>query len=182
MTKALFVGRFQPFHLGHLLAVEEILRKNENVIIIIGSSRKHDTPENPFSVEERIEMIKESLLAWGIKDFRIDSVEDFNDDTLWTSAIKKAYKFDAVYSQNPWTLECFKRNGVNVKRHRLYNKRKYSGVNIRKLIAQGKEWRELVPPEVYGIIERIRGEERIKGLAKGNSRAFEQKSGKNDSN
>jgi len=164
MSKALFVGRFQPFHLGHLLAIEEILRKNDRVIIIIGSARQRNTPENPFSVEERIEMIKDSLLARGIRDFEIDSLEDFNDDKMWTAAIKHAYRFDAVYSQNPWTIECFKRNGMHVKKHRLYHERRYSGVSIRKRIAEGKEWRRLVPPQVYGHIMRIKGEERIRGL------------------
>ncbi len=164
MSKALFVGRFQPFHLGHLLAIEEILRKNDRVIIIIGSARQRNTPENPFSVEERIEMIKNSLLARGIRDFEIDSLHDFNDDKMWTAAIKRAYRFDAVYSQNPWTIECFKRNGMHVKKHRLYHKRKYSGMNIRKMIAAGKDWKELVPPEVYDFIKKIKGEGRIKKL------------------
>jgi nicotinamide-nucleotide adenylyltransferase len=166
MSKALFVGRFQPFHLGHMKAIEEILRKHDHIIIIIGSARKKDTPENPFSVSERVEMLKRSLLARGIKRFEIDSLEDFNDDVLWTSAIKKAYKFDAVYSQNPWTLECFKRNGVDVKKHRLYYKRKYSGRRIRKMIAEGKEWKHLVPPEVYDFMTMIKGKERIKNILK----------------
>ncbi len=167
MSKALFVGRFQPFHLGHLLAIEEILRKNDRVIIIIGSAKQHGTRENPFSVEERIEMIKNSLLAGRVKDFEIDSLEDFHDDRLWTAAIKKTYKFDAVYSQNPWTLECFKRNEVKVKKHRLYHKRKYSGVNIRKRIAASEEWKDLVPSQVYDFIKKIKGEERIRELWKG---------------
>jgi nicotinamide-nucleotide adenylyltransferase len=164
MTNALFVGRFQPLHLGHLRAVEEILRHNDHVIIIIGSARQHDTKENPFSLHERTGMIRDSLRARGIRDFEIGSLHDYNDDKLWTGALKKAYEFDAVYSQNPWTLECFKRNGVRVKRHMLYQKRKYSGVNIRKMIAEGKEWRDLVPPEVRDSILKVKGEERIRRL------------------
>ena len=166
MKKALFVGRFQPFHIGHMLAVEEILRHNDHVIIIIGSARQKGTLENPFSVEERIGMIKDSLLAEGISDFEISSVEDFHDDKLWTSAIMKAYKFDIVYSQNPWTIECFRKNGIKVKRHRLYHKRLYSGVSIRKRIAKGKDWCELVPLQVYEHIQDIKGEERIRELMK----------------
>ncbi|MBN2330388.1 MAG: nicotinamide-nucleotide adenylyltransferase [Candidatus Aenigmarchaeota archaeon] len=164
MSRALFVGRFQPFHMGHVLAIEEILRKHDHIIIIVGSARQHDTPENPFSVKERIEMLTRSLLARGIRHFEIDSIEDFNDDKLWTSAIRDAYKFDAVYSRNPWTLECFGRNGVSAKKHRLYHKRKYSGVEIRKRMAAGKGWRDLVPAEVHGFIINIKGEERVRRL------------------
>jgi len=148
------------------MAIEEILRKHDHIIIIIGSAKQKDTPENPFSVNERVEMLKRSLVARGIKGFEIDSLEDFNDDVLWTSAIKGTYKFDAVYSQNPWTLECFRRNGVSVKKHRLYFKRKYSGVVIRKRIAAGKEWKDLVPQEVYDFMTAIKGEERIRKLSK----------------
>ena len=164
MSKALFVGRFQPFHLGHHFAIEEILKKNDHVIIIIGSAREHDTTENPFSVEERIEMIKDSLLASGVKNFEINSLEDFHDDRLWTSAILRAYKFDVAYSQNMWTLGCFRKSGVKARKHRLYQKKKYSGVHIRELIAEGKQWKHLVPEEVYGYIRKISGEERVKKL------------------
>ncbi len=172
MTTALFVGRFQPFHLGHLLAIEEILRQNDRVIIVIGSAKQHDTPENPFSLHERTGMIRDSLRARGIRDFEIGSIHDYNDDKLWTGALKRAYEFDAVYSQNPWTLECFERNGVRVKRHRLYHKKEYSGVNIRKRIAAGKEWRDLVPPQVRDSILKIKGEDRIRRLFKKGSQSL----------
>lgn len=172
MSNALFVGRFQPFHLGHLRAIEEILSKHDHVVIIVGSARQHDTPDNPFSIVERIEMIKRSMEAGGIKDFEIDSLEDFNDAALWTTAIMDAYKFDAVYSQNPWTIECFEKKGVKVRKHRFYSKRKYSGRMIRKMIAQGKDWKGLVPPEVHDFIMGIKGEERIRQLSKKESQSL----------
>jgi len=164
MTTALFVGRFQPFHMGHLLAIEEILKKHEKVIIIIGSAHDKNTQKNPFSVEERIEMVRDALEARGITSFEISSLEDFHDDRLWTTAIMKAYRFDVIYSQNPWTLECFRKNGVKVKKHRLYEEKKYSGTGIRKRIASGKGWKQLVPEEVYDYIRKIGGEERIRKL------------------
>jgi len=164
MSKALFVGRFQPFHLGHLKAIEEILRKNEKVYIIIGSAQQNNTKENPFSVEERVGMIRKALEAKGITDFEISSVEDLHDDRLWTAAIKKAFEFDVVYSQNPWTLECFEKNGVKVKRHGLYNERKYHGENIRRRISGGGGWKELVPLEVFEYVKKIGGDERIEKL------------------
>ena len=57
----LLIGRFQPFHLGHLDAVMFGLSKVENLWIGIGSSDKYNEKRNPFSVDERREMIISSI-------------------------------------------------------------------------------------------------------------------------
>ena len=48
--RALYIGRFQPFHLGHLHIVKYILEVSKEVIIAIGSSGSH-TVHNPFTAE-----------------------------------------------------------------------------------------------------------------------------------
>ena len=53
----LLIGRFQPFHLGHLDAVLFALSRVENLWIGIGSSNKRNEKKNPFTADERIEMI-----------------------------------------------------------------------------------------------------------------------------
>ncbi len=166
MTTALFVGRFQPFHNGHLKVIEGLARRNGKVLIIVGSATETGTPENPFSVEERIEMIRRPLEARGIANFEISSVEDFHDDRLWTTAIRKAFDFDVAYSRNPWTLECFRRNGMKARKHRFFHERKFSGREIRKRISSGKAWKELVPEEVHSYLESIGAEERIRRLSR----------------
>ena len=57
----LLIGRFQPFHLGHLDAVLFGLSRTENLFIGIGSSNKSNERRNPFSAEERREMIISSI-------------------------------------------------------------------------------------------------------------------------
>ena len=57
MTRALFVGRFQPFHYGHLHAVESILKENDELLLVVGSAQMSHEPDNPFTAGERIEMI-----------------------------------------------------------------------------------------------------------------------------
>ena len=61
--RALFVGRFQPFHLGHQEAILHILREHEEVIIVIGSAQNSHDINNPFTAGERITMIREALNA-----------------------------------------------------------------------------------------------------------------------
>jgi len=53
---ALFVGRWQPFHSGHKYIIDQAIEKGENVCIAIRNTEISD--DNPFTVEQRAEMIK----------------------------------------------------------------------------------------------------------------------------
>jgi nicotinamide-nucleotide adenylyltransferase len=164
MGCALFVGRFQPLHNGHMAVIEDLFKKHGEVCIVIGSANEQGTQKNPFSAKERMEMMSRALFARGMGTVRLLPIEDFHDDVLWTGAIKKAVRFDVAYSRNPWTMECFKRNGVKVAKHRFFHERKYSGHRIRKLMADGKDWKALVPQEVYDYVKLIGGDVRVKRI------------------
>jgi NAD+ synthase len=62
------IGRFQPFHLGHAKMIETALQKTYKVIVIVGSSNKQNTKENPCAVKTRIEMIRNWLRLKGVED------------------------------------------------------------------------------------------------------------------
>ncbi len=53
----MFIGRFEPFHLGHRFVVEQALQQADKVILLIGSANAPRTLKNPFSFVERQEMI-----------------------------------------------------------------------------------------------------------------------------
>ena len=62
-------GRFQPFHKGHLYAVKEILKEQNEMIIGVvdlnlqGTKLEANPPEkNPFTWWERHRMIKNTLV------------------------------------------------------------------------------------------------------------------------
>jgi nicotinamide-nucleotide adenylyltransferase len=164
MSGALFVGRFQPLHDGHMAVIEDLFKKHGNVTIVIGSANEQGTEKNPFSAQERMEMLSAALSARGMGTIRVLPIEDFHDSVLWTGAIKRQAKFDVAYSRNPWTTECFEKNGVQVKKHRFFHERKYSGHRIRKLMAQGKDWEALVPREVCDYVKLIGGDVRVRRI------------------
>jgi bifunctional NMN adenylyltransferase/nudix hydrolase len=56
-----FIGRFQPFHQGHLSVVQQGLRDAERVIILIGSAHRPRNIRDPWTVEERAEMIRSAV-------------------------------------------------------------------------------------------------------------------------
>lgn len=53
---ALFIGRWQPFHNGHKYLIDDALDKGEDVCIAIRNTEISEN--NPYTVEQRMEMIK----------------------------------------------------------------------------------------------------------------------------
>lgn len=56
-----FIGRFQPFHLGHLSVIEKGLQQAKQLIVLCGSARQPRSTRNPWSVKERETMIRGAL-------------------------------------------------------------------------------------------------------------------------
>lgn len=86
---AVFIGRFQPFHNGHLTVVKEALRQAKRVLILIGSANMPRTVRNPFTWEERCEMIMDSLPEYDAKRVVCRPLEDSAYNTEdWVSQVQ----------------------------------------------------------------------------------------------
>ena len=153
--KALFVGRFQPMHLGHLKVIKWILKKYDKVFIAIGSSQESNTSKNPFTLEERKIMINNTLKSEEIekKKYEIFGIPDVHNDKAWIESILKKAKFDVVFTMNPWTKRCFKAFDIPVKEHPMFSD--ISASKIRKMIKNNENWQKLVPKEVQKIIKKL---------------------------
>src|SRR3989338_5032574 len=84
----LIIGRFQPFHLGHLYLFQETLKKVDKVIVGIGSVNIHDD-NNPFTQTE-VELMLSSVLAhekWTDRIIQTFCIPDIHDDKKWLSYI-----------------------------------------------------------------------------------------------
>ncbi len=164
MPRAIFIGRFQPFHNAHLKDVKDILKKFDEIIIGIGSSQEKNTSENPFSCNERKKMISTALKNNKIKNFRIYPVPDLFDDVKWINYIKtKLPKFDILYSGNEWTLRCFRKHNIKVKKIKLI--RGINSTKIRGMMAKDENWEKIVPEEVAESIKKMKGAERIRRVS-----------------
>lgn len=165
--RGLLVGRFQPFHLGHAEAVKYILRRAKELIIVIGSSQKSHTLENPFTTGERISMIRAALDEINIETSRyyLIPVPDSPVHSLWVyQVITYCPPFDIVYSNEALTRRLFKEAGRVIRSIPMHKRKIYLATEVRKRILADENWWELVPKSVIRIIEKIDGVERLKDL------------------
>jgi len=172
MVRSVFIGRFQPFHYGHLHAIRTILQEVDELILVVGSAQMSHEPNNPFTAGERIEMIQSALDAASIdrKRYVIIPLPDAPAHRVWVSQVESQIpRFDVVYSNQSLTRRLLIEAGYEVRKIKLFERGKYEATEIRKRILKGEDWSDLVPPEVYTIVQDIDGENRIRDLAKTDS-------------
>ena len=161
----LLIGRFQPFHLGHLDAVLFGLSRTENLFICIGSSNKSNERRNPFSAEERREMIISSIEPSMVDRLKIFDIPDVGDHEKWTFEIDKIVpKYDIIFTNDEFTKALFEKREMNVVPVELKDREKFSGTNIRELIADDENWQDSVPRGTKKVLDKIDAKERLKNL------------------
>lgn len=82
-----FLGRFEPFHLGHASVVRQALLLAERVLILIGSQRASCSMKNPFSFAEREALIRMTLTAEENRRVAIEGIEDYYDNGRWKRVV-----------------------------------------------------------------------------------------------
>jgi nicotinamide-nucleotide adenylyltransferase len=168
----LYVGRFQPFHKGHLALVKAALAVVDKLYIVIGSAQESHTERNPFTAGERMLMIVKTLETEGLIDYvTIIPVEDTIASYAWLPKIEAFMpeKFDVVYSNEPITSRLFKEKGYEVKGF-MYNRKECRGTCIRSLIAKHRpEWIHNVSVDARAVMCACNGINRIQDLSQGDN-------------
>lgn len=166
--RALFVGRFQPVHNGHLHTIKQILLKKEDLVIAIGSAQYQYTPDNPFSGGERLMFLKQAIIDEGLPIENIDIVPipDIHIHPLWVSHLRSLTPyFEKAYSHNPLVRRLLKDAGVELDETKLLERSTFSARHIRDLIRwSSDEWEELVPDGVVKLIKKHKLDERIREI------------------
>jgi nicotinamide-nucleotide adenylyltransferase len=169
VKRGLFVGRFQPFHLGHIGAIKDILKEVDELVIVIGSAQYSHTVNNPFTAGERLIMVRKALEEACIDYSRVwvVPVPDVHLHMMWVSAIEGyTPSFDVVYSNEPLTRRLLIEAKYNVKPIRFHERKLYSSTEIRMKMLKGESWETLVPKNVATFIKEIDGVNRLRDLTK----------------
>ncbi len=167
--RGLYIGRFQPFHMGHLHAVKHALSEVNEVIIVVGSAQRSHSLDNPFTAGERMVMVREALNEGDISPLKywIIPIRDLNVHMMWVSEVKGyTPEFERVYSNEPLTRRLFLEAGYRVESIPFKNRSRYSATEIRRRMVNGEHWKNLVPKIVAEFIEQIGGVDRLVDLTK----------------
>jgi nicotinamide-nucleotide adenylyltransferase len=168
VNRGLYVGRFQPFHLGHLDAIKDVLKEVDELIIVIGSAQYSHNLNNPFTAGERLVMIRHALFEANVdlSKIWIVPVPDVHLHMLWVSAVEGyTPSFNVLYSNEPLTRRLFMEAGYKVKSIRLFERQVYTSTLIREKMLKDESWTTLVPKSVSDFISQIDGVNRLRDLS-----------------
>lgn len=171
------LGRFQPFHKGHLRYVLKALKSCQILYIGITTPAKTLTPyepqdvsrlgkeNNPFSFNERQQMIKQALKENNINLKKIKFI-DFRPDQIkeWFLQVPKnaAYFLLLISPDDQKKVEQMQAQGLNIVVLESLTNRKHQAFDIRSKITTGKPWKNLVPKSVYEYLIKIDAPARLK--------------------
>ena len=163
-------GRFQPFHNGHLEYLRAAVERCENLVIGITnadptqiseeatSEHRHLSESNPFTFFQRSVMIRELLIEDGIPlersliiPFPVHSPE------RWRYYLPpNVVHYLRVFS--PWEqakVDRLRQQGYAVEVLHPGVSKAVEATEVRRRMADGEGWEELVPPSVARVIHRM---------------------------
>jgi nicotinamide-nucleotide adenylyltransferase len=150
-VRGVLIGRYQPFHRGHLAVVREILgeRPDDALILGVGSAQASYSWENPLTAGERIELIEGALREAKVRGVTVVPIVDIDRHALWVAHVESLLpQFERVYTNNPLTRTLFERSGYTVTGTEMVERERFEGARVRAALAADRGWKELVPPSV----------------------------------
>jgi bifunctional NMN adenylyltransferase/nudix hydrolase len=85
---SVYIGRFQPFHCGHLALLIHALQLAPRCVVVVGSAFRARTAHNPFTWQERAQMVRASLPVQDQDRVDFLPVRDYFDEVQWNHAVR----------------------------------------------------------------------------------------------
>lgn len=158
MTVALYAGRFDPFTNGHLDIVQRAATIFSEVVVGVAESRSA-----LFSLEERMEMVQESIARAGLPNARVTSISGLTVDEARAQGAQVivrglragdfTYEFDMALMNRNMAPDIESVYLMTALEHLFV-----SATRIRELASFGRDVSEFVPESVNrAILDRFRG-------------------------
>ena len=101
-----------------------------------------------------------------IHNYRIVSIPDIHDPPRWVDHVCSIVSdFDLIIANNPFTRKLFSEKGYVVKGTTYFDRKRYSGKEIRRRMIQDEPWADLVPKVVDDLLCQIHGVTRLKQIS-----------------
>jgi nicotinamide-nucleotide adenylyltransferase len=166
------VARWRPVHLGHAPVLRALCHRAGQALIGIGSSNRYDV-RNPFTLEETTDMIR--LVLAGLENYTLIPVPDLDDGPRWRAMITNTFgPLDRFVTANPYVRSLLDGDYALMRPVALVPEGERIAVDgsmVRREMARGDGWRDLVPEVVAdyittrGLDERFRREFGLETLA-----------------
>ncbi len=155
------MGRFQPFHNGHRDLVKAAIEDCVEVVVGIGSATAKPSLRNPFTFDERREMVHAVY-----PQVQVVALPDIHDPPRWADhVLRLTGPVDKVFGNDENNVSLFEDAGIPVVRTGLVERAHFEASTIRMQIAEGDPaWRKAVPPAVGAILDRLGAQERLRAL------------------
>lgn len=167
-NKILFIlGRFQPFHLGHISILKKYYLQGYRLKVGIGSSQLSHSKRNPFTVHEREKMIRLAFKEKAIKKYEIFHIPDINNHSKYANHVEKIVgHFDLLFTGNKIVKRIFTKycsiKGCKIS-HFSESKNRVKGIKaseIRKSWLTKKSSKG-IPKSVFNYLKEIDAKQRI---------------------
>ena len=87
---ALYIGRFEPPHAGHMALLQRALDSAPQAIVVMGSAWQVRSPKNPFTWPEREALLRAALSADDNARLQVLPVRDYYNEAVWVQAVRRA--------------------------------------------------------------------------------------------
>ena len=134
MTRFVVLGRFQPFHKGHeylVKAAHSFLSEEDELVVAIGSQQAGWEPNNPWTAEEREEMIRRWAQLENIP-CTIVSIEDINDPPNWVKHATESHGTGTLVTTDEQTYQLYAESNYDVKMLEMNERERFEGWRIRQ--------------------------------------------------
>ena len=157
------VARWRPVHLGHAAVLRALCARADDVVIGIGSSNRLDA-RNPFTVEETLDMIR--LVLPRQHEVDLVPVPDLGDGPRWGRMVADLLGDLGLFvTANPWVaslMDRYYRLAHPIDLIPEEERVPVDGTMVRREMARGEGWRELVPEAVVAYIVDNRLDQRFR--------------------
>lgn len=148
-TRIGMVARWRPVHLGQAAVLRALCDRAEQAVIGIGSANRYNL-RNPFTAEETMDMIR--LVLDGRDNYTLLAINDLDDGPRWRKMILELFgPLDLFVTENPYVTRLLEGDYEVVRPISLIaeeDKIPINGTMVRRAMAEGKNWQEMVPPPV----------------------------------
>jgi nicotinamide-nucleotide adenylyltransferase len=162
-TQIGMVARWRPVHCGHAPVLRALCDRASQALIGIGSSNRYNL-RNPFTLEETIDMIR--LVLADRQNYTLIPVPDLDDGPRWRVMVIDLFgTLDVFVTANPYVSKLLAADYRIVKPAAFIppaEKVAVDGRMVRREMARGDGWRELVPEDVANYLAARRLDERFR--------------------